>query len=364
MRRGQLCARRGQLLSQIARAFAQFLEPGGQALLRRFRRVKRAQSGSLSLDGGGNAALLRDEVALQSRELFARVRLGAGGVFGRFAQGRQLRFEQSQTVRRFKPCGLGRPFAARHKAVPTAQAPAQCHQPFARSQGAPIIAFNAMDQRKARAQFVRAVRDMGEQAVRYRRGGLAAGPETAIIAIGSRAQRRFRIAPQNRGKRAFVARGNADLVQRGGASFAGLGAFQTRVAVAHQSGMLAFDPGQFGARGGGHIGGFIARGLQIGLARLIGFKLGAQASDFARGFIRRLARVDHGFIRVFAPFELGAGRGDALFVAQQTVQAILRLVDRGLGHAPFGFDPGLIGGGFSKRDFRRAAGVFGFLAAR
>ncbi len=179
----------GQLLGEVFGRLRQFLEPRGQPFLRRFGLIEAAQGMTFGLDSACDCTLLCNQFGLERREFLARGTLLAFGSFRRAAQIGQHAFKLRQPVRSFQFGSFSRSFAASDKTVPAAQMSAGCNQPFAGAKRAAIIFVGAMHQRKAGAQFVRAVGDVIEQAARDRFGCAAACPKPAISRRGRCAER-------------------------------------------------------------------------------------------------------------------------------------------------------------------------------
>ena len=76
------------------------------------------------------------------------------------------------------------------------------------------------------------------------------GPEAALCLAFGRTEWSLGIAPENRRERPLVALFGADLVERGGKAVPVRRLLRSRLAVASEGVVFAFDAGQFGAGGG------------------------------------------------------------------------------------------------------------------
>ena len=132
------------------------------------------------------------------------------------------------------------------------------------------------------------------------------------------------------------------------------------IAIALECLPFALHAGQF-RLGFGEFGrGGIARGLEFRLARLHRFERVAQFGQLRARALCSSARGDN-IGRGILVRQRGAPFGHPPPFRLDPVEPAARLRDRGFGHAPFGFDPGIVCGRAGQREFGGAAVAFGLL---
>ena len=185
------------------------------------------------------------------------------------------------------------------------------------------------------------------QAARHRAGRFRAGPEPAVLAGPGSAQRRFGVAAEHRRQRTLIAGRGAQPVDGKRQSVLRLRLLRAGFAVALQGGIFAFAAGQLGPGGRQRRRGIIAGRLHLCFARLLRIQRGAHFGEGrCRLFALRAGSGDGGIgLAILAQRgqRCGVPRGFLL----KPLQPRARLRKFGLGDAPFGFDPGLGGGGLS-----------------
>ena len=350
----------GALLGQIAGAGGQLGAAGLDPGLGRLGLIECAQRAALGIGGGGDRAFGGDHAQLQFRQ-FGSHGLGLALCrFGRAAQCRQFGLERGEAILGLEPGCFGGTFALGDEAVPAADPPSLGYQPFARGQRAAIVGIGDMDQREPGLELVRALGDMGGEAARNRLGGLGAGPEPAIGVGRRRAERGLGIAPQHRGERALIARRGADCIERDGSGLVG-GLPGAGIAIADQRLPFALHPGQFGLGRGQRRRGFVACGLQLGLAGLLSLERGAGRGQRPGGLIPGLLGLGQRGQRIAFS---GEAVGQVLLTPGLAIEPRKALLGRsqfGIGDAPFGFDPGLVGSRLGQRQFGLAQVAVGIV---
>ncbi len=335
----------------------------GEPVARRFGLVERAQGLALGFGGFAGGAFGGDQRRAAARTARPAPRAAPprrSAAASRF--GGQRGVELGEAVLGFEPRRFGRAFAARDEAVPAAQRARAGDQPFAGAERAAVVGLGDMDQRQPRGELGRAIADMLGEALRRRaraprrrsRTGLRHRP--AATPSGERG-----VAPERRGQRAFVARRGA---QSGRAPRAGRAcpppAWRAPRGRAARRLPFALDPGQFGARGGERARRFVARRRSALPCRACARDRAPRApspaprSPASRALPRRRQRL----LGIALRGQRAALLVDPPRLAVEPRQPRFGLRHFGLGDAPFGFDPGVVGGRLGQRQLGRAAGVF------
>ena len=220
-----------------------------------------------------------------------------------------------------------------------------------------------MDQREPRGELRRALADLRGQTIRNRLRWSSPGPEPPVIAIRGSAEQRLGIAPQHGGECAFIARRGAHRVERLGQAMLGPGLPRAGFAVTAERLMLALDPGQFGLRRSESSAAVIAGDLQFGFPRLLRCQGRARSAERCSGLIARCFGGGQRGQWITLAGQCRAQVSVPLRFAIDPRQTQLSGGQLGLGDAPFGFDPGLIGGRLGQGQFGVAQGPVSIVEA-